>query len=540
MIQKLNFDSDERGVSEVLGAILVFGILVVLLGIIQTQAVPAQNQEIEFKHNQEVQGDFVDFNEVTSDVASEGNPKSVKIQMGASYPSRLFFVNPPQPGGEIRTAGNESVSIYNVNATDSNTEKYIDDSMENLSTRRLEYDPTYNEYRNAPVTVLEYGAVYRDFENKNETIINDESELVRGNTISLTLLNGNLSKGQATALSLEAQATSAPARTVQVEADRTADNITINIPTNLNVSDWEEMVGDEEYVEGVVQNGSKVEIRLNSSQSYNLRVPQIGVGTQVPTPEATYVTRSSDRRLQIDRANTLPVEVRDRYNNPVSGESINLSVDDGQFENGAQTIESNTSKQGRPTARYFGGAKGVVRVNASLDTQPSPTNPDFKPEDDPEDISMLVTFDPRLDNDDPSFNSYSINATEFNICTAFQNETVVSDVDIPDAATGLPGDTNQSTILTCATTGDAAAISVDYDVSDTGGSGLDYIELGVTNESGGVIVNKTHKLSGIDEEGTFFTPQIIYSQRGKPESVSIRVYDRNGNSENESATLVLS
>ena len=144
----------------------------------QTQAIPAANEQVEFNHNQEVQSDLVGFNEATSDVASEGEPKSIKIQMGTSYPTRLFFINPPQPGGEIRTAGDESVSIYNINATDENTRKYIDGSMENLSTRRLEYDPTYNEYRSAPVTVVEYGAVYRDFEDA--TIIDDESELVRG------------------------------------------------------------------------------------------------------------------------------------------------------------------------------------------------------------------------------------------------------------------------------------------------------------------------------------------------------------------------
>ena len=536
MIRKLNFDSDERGVSEVIGAILVFGIVIVLLGIIQTQAIPAANEQVEFNHNQEVQSDLVGFNEATSDIASEGEPKSIKIQMGTSYPTRLFFINPPQPGGEIRTAGDESVSIYNVNATDENTRKYIDGSMEDLSTRRLEYDPTYNEYRNAPVTVLEYGAVYRDFEDT--IIIDDESELVRGNTISLTLLNGNLSKGQATALSLEAQATSAPARTVQIEADDTAKNIKLNIPSNLGVSEWNEMVGNEDYVEGIGKNGSMIEIELDSSQSYNLRVPQIGVGSSVPQPNATYVTRSSNRRLQIDRANTLPVEVRDRYNNPASGESINLSVDDGEFENGKMTIESNTSKQGRPTARYFGGDQGIVEVEASFARKPSDSS--FAPEDNPADIRMNVAFDPRLDNVDPSFNSYSINATEFNICTAFQNETVVAPENpSPDPPADLPDDapTNQSTILTCATTGDATAISVRYDVSDSGGSGLNYIELGVTNETGGVIVNKTHKLNGNDEQGTFFTPQIIHSQRGKPENVSIRVYDRNGLDERENATL---
>jgi FlaG/FlaF family flagellin (archaellin) len=522
MIQ--GFNADERGVSEVIGAILVFGVLVALLAIIQAQAIPAANEKVEFNHNQELQADFVNFNTAMAEVGTQGTPKSVKIQMGTTYPSRLLFFNPGPPGGEIRSAGSGSVSIYNVNATDSNTEKYIDDSMEDLTTRRLEYDPTYNEYRSAPVTVLEYGAVYRDFEN--EIIIDDESELIRGNTISLMLLNGNLSKGQATALSLEAQATSAPARTVQVEANETADNITINIPTNLEVSDWEEMIGDEEYVEGVVQNGSKVEIRLNSSQSYNLRVPQIGVGTQVPTPEATYLTRSSNRRLQIDRANTLPVEVRDRYNNPVSGESINLSVDDGEFENGAQTIESNTSKQGRPTARYFGGAKGVVQVEASLKGDPSDPSYTFQPNQDPKDIRMNVAFDPRLDNDDPSFNSQDLNNNTYDVCTEFGDETVDLSITAPPPVGTVSA---SDTILSCLATGDATVLTVEYDVSDTGGSGLDFIELGVVNESDVVVLNKTHVLEGVNDQGKFFTPQILEDENGEPEEVEVTVYDRNGN-----------
>ena len=287
------------------------------------------------------------------------------------------------------------------------------------------------------------------------------------------------------------------------------------------------MVGDEEYVEGVVQNGSKVEIRLNSSQSYNLRVPQIGVGTQVPTPEATYVTRSSDRRLQIDRANTLPVEVRDRYNNPVSGESINLSVDDGQFENGAQTIESNTSKQGRPTARYFGGDKGIVEVEASLRGDPN-TVANFDPANKPEDIRMNVAFDPRLDNDDPSFNSQDLNNDTYDVCTTFGDETVDLTITAPPPVGNVSA---SDTILSCLATSDATVLTVEYDVSDTGGSGLDFIELGVVNESDVVVLNKTHVLEGVNDQGTFFTPQILEEQNGEPKEVEITVYDRNGNNE---------
>jgi hypothetical protein len=524
MIQR--FSADERGVSEVIGAILVFGLLVALLAILQAQAIPAANKEVEFNHNQEVQSDFVNFNSAMSEVGTKGTPKSVKIQMGTTYPSRLLFFNPGPPGGEIRSAGSGSVGIYNVNATNEDTRKYIDGSVTDLTSRRLEYDPTYNEYRDAPVTTLEYGTVYRDFDST--TIIDDETNLIQGNTISLTLLNGNLSRGQSTALSLEAQATSAPARTVTIQPDQSGQNITLVIPSRLNASQWDEMLADEPNVRGVVPNGSRVEIRLEGSKAYNLRSPQIGVGSGVPEPQSRYVTRSSNRQLRIDQANILPIEVRDKYNNPVSGESVNISVDDGRFQStGGQFVEANTTADGRPSVNYFGGVQGVVRVNASYENFPGPSSSEWDPENDPDDITMLVTFDPRTDDEDPVINNIAVNRTDYNVCTAFQNVTVE---EVPDDATDA---TDTNTILTCLTTDDASVIVVDYNVSDAGGSGLDYIELGIKNATGGVILNKTHKLRGALQEGRFFTPQIIHSDRGEPSEVEVRVFDRNNNGGNQ-------
>jgi FlaG/FlaF family flagellin (archaellin) len=520
------FNADERGVSEVIGAILVFGVLVALLAIIQAQAIPAANEKVEFNHNQELQADFVNFNTAMAEVGTQGTPKSVKIQMGTTYPSRLLFFNPGPPGGEIRSAGSGSVSIYNVDATDQDTKKYINGSIENLTSRRLEYDPTYNEYQDAPVTALEYGTVYRDF--NDTTIIDDETNLVRGNTISLTLLNGNFTRGQSTALSLEAQATSAPARTVTIGENATMPGpIKLVFPSRLSVAQWDDMLSDEPHVQDVVSNGSRVEVRLDPTRKYNLRSPQIGVGSGVPEPNATYVTRSSNRLLQIDQANTLPIEVRDKYNNPVSGESVNISVDDGSFQGASppvNRIEADTASDGRPAVNYFGGSAGVVLVNASYERQVYP-NPDFDPENNPEDIRMLVRFDPRTDDVDPVIQDTTVNRTDYDVCTAFQNTDVLVDL------VGLNGTTN--TILTCLTTGDASVIVVDYEVSDSGGSGLDYIELGIKNASGGVILNKTHKLRGIQQEGRFFTPQIIHNDRGEPVEVEVRAFDRNTNEDNQ-------
>ena len=62
------FNADERGVSEIVGAILVFALVILLLSIIQSQAVPSQNQEIEVQHSVVVQGDLVVLRHVALDV----------------------------------------------------------------------------------------------------------------------------------------------------------------------------------------------------------------------------------------------------------------------------------------------------------------------------------------------------------------------------------------------------------------------------------------------------------------------------------------
>ncbi|MEF8806803.1 hypothetical protein [Natronomonas sp.] len=141
----------------------MFGVLIALLAVMQTQAIPAANEQVEYNHHLEVQSDLVGFHEASSSVARTGDPQTVNVQMGTTYPSRLLFFNPGNPSGEIRTTERRTASIQNVRATDDVTRKYIDGSITGLRTKRLEYRPNYNEYQNAPTTVVEYGGVYRDF-----------------------------------------------------------------------------------------------------------------------------------------------------------------------------------------------------------------------------------------------------------------------------------------------------------------------------------------------------------------------------------------
>ena len=63
---------DRRGQSIQIGAIILFGALIILLSTYQAFVVPDQNREVEFKHSQAVQNDLKEFRSGVISVASSG------------------------------------------------------------------------------------------------------------------------------------------------------------------------------------------------------------------------------------------------------------------------------------------------------------------------------------------------------------------------------------------------------------------------------------------------------------------------------------
>ena len=350
MIQKLDFDSDERGVSEVMGAILVFGILVVLLGIIQTQAVPAQNQEVEVKHTLDVQGDLIKFQQTTSEVAADGNERSLAFESGTGYPSRLLFFNPPRVQGTVETTEQEEVIIDNVEADNNEVNDYFldpDGSSSNtlaLDTRRLQYRVNYNELRNEPVSRYEYGLLYNYFEGEDEYIVQNNGNVIDGTTVNLRFLAGDYSKSSSSEQSLNVQPVSAPARSVRVTGT-SSNNIVITLPTDLDISVWQNQYGGATNVVGITPgSGDTIEIELDGSKTYNLRMSKLALETGVTEPDPYYIVPARDGVTNAAPSQTASIEyeVRDEFNNPVADAEV--VVEDA---NGNQVASGTTDDQGQ-------------------------------------------------------------------------------------------------------------------------------------------------------------------------------------------------
>jgi hypothetical protein len=325
----------------------------------------------------------------------------VKIQAGTTYPSRLFFFNPTPPSGAIRTDDQTEVVIENMLAKDPSVAQYLDGSdVDDLTTRRFTYTPFYNEYQNPPTTTLEYGVLYNQYEDGENVIVN-EGSVVRGNQITLTFLAGDLSTGQSGALSIETIPTSAPARTVSVTPD--GGPITITLPTALSAADWENILSEELQSNGgniVAINTAPdgVEIQLDSSVStYEIRMAQIGIGSNPPSPEAKYMISPTGPFTTVKSGDPKDItfEVRDKYNNPVSGEEVRVALGPNAPPGGnLNTNRVTTDQEGRATVRYKspGGIQTPFSFKVKGSFARDPTGANFDASTNPEDVNVLVTI----------------------------------------------------------------------------------------------------------------------------------------------------
>lgn len=352
----MNYVSDIRGVSEVLGAILVFGLLIALLSIMQTQAVPAANQEIEIQHHQSMQDDFAGLDEAMSRVAASGAAESTTFTAGTSYPTRLIFFNPPDPTGRLATTESREVYLHNVVAADDDVNDYIDGTIA-VDARRLEYEPGYNRFTDAPRTVYEYGLRYDDY--GDEYHVRDPDGVVDGTEIDLRFFGGAYDRSSSGDISPDVRPNSAPARTVTV-AGQDGNPPVISLPSDLPAEKWDDALGDQPTVESVSKPDDRVNIVLNATEVYELRLSRFALETGLEEPQAHYlVPVDGDASTVAGGSDAVAdFEVRDRYNNPVSGAHVDLEIEGVGGTTVASDADGRVSIAHQPT--------GPTEITASL------------------------------------------------------------------------------------------------------------------------------------------------------------------------------
>ena len=366
----MTFTGDERAQSVQVGAVLLFGVLIIAFSSYQAFAVPEQNREVEFNHNQEVQTQLQDLRNAVVSVPGETSSQSISVTLGTQYPSRAIARNPGPPSGALRTNGTadsrHNVTIRNAQADGETGDYWTGTSPKRFNSGTLVYSPNYNVYGEAPATYYEHSLAYNQFRSGNVAL--SGQTLVNGREISIVTLNGSLSRTSSGTASVDVQPISQSSRTVSVTDDGT-NNVSISFLSRLPASAWNETLSeevdtspgngdDDRYIADVSDQPGpgpyyNITLTFERGVDYRLQMAKAGVGTRVSDEEATYLTDVEGDGSTVNQGEKTEfvVEVRDDYNNPVADTNINASVSGTNNGTLAETRKQ-TDDEGRVTLTY--------------------------------------------------------------------------------------------------------------------------------------------------------------------------------------------
>ncbi|KAA9410505.1 hypothetical protein EGO51_12070 [Haloarcula hispanica] len=405
----MTFTGDERAQSVQVGAVLLFGVLIIAFSSYQAFAVPEQNREVEFNHNQQVQTHLQDLRNAIVSVPGQPSQQAVSVQLGTRYPSRLVATNPGPPSGLLYTDGttNESqnLTVRNAEAINPETADYWDGTApRHYNTGAIAYKPEYNVYGEAPETVYEHSVVYNQFREGNITL--SEQAMVDGRDITLVALNGSMSRSASDSVTVDVRPTSQSSRTVRVTNATETSNVSVSFLSRLPAEEWRVLLEDEidpspgnksndRYIANVIEAegpGSlyNVTVVFERGATYRLKMAKAGVGTRVASESDAYLTTVGSENVTVAKGDDeeIVLEVRDAYNNPVSDVEVNGSVD-GSNAGSLTTDTESSDSDGRVRFVYETSQStttGTATVQFSLDE----INGSFDGES-PEDVSVPVT-----------------------------------------------------------------------------------------------------------------------------------------------------
>ncbi|MFC7202410.1 PKD domain-containing protein [Haloferax namakaokahaiae] len=477
----MTFRDDTRAVTVQVGAVLLFGMIIISMSMYQATVVPNQNEQVEFQHNQQVHDEFTSLRGAIVESASKATTSPSEITLGTRYPSRTFFVNPGVASGSLRTQELGTLSVSNVTTSDDEVSDYVSGTV-GFSTKSLVYTPDYNLLQETPTTVYENSLAYNRFENGYNGTLSPQS-LVDGRRISLVILTGNYSENGVGAASVDAQSVSPSVRSVPITSNDSSRNVTLTIPTNLTADEWETSLEDageldsagtdpDAYVSDVRPGpGNTVVVELERGATYDLRIGVVGLGSGVDEPSAHYLTRvgSVPNSARDDATVPLTFEVRDRYNNPVSGETVNLSVTAGSGELVAQNGTSGTTLSGvktdgdgRITVEYDPDESGSDSVTVRASADKSPGDGAYDGASRPDVTTTFDVYDAQSGGEGSS--SYDIEWDE----SAIESQPGITNCDGDTCTYDLAADSNDKFDLEAFTTPNEAFVNVDFYANDSG------------------------------------------------------------------------
>ncbi|MYL68653.1 hypothetical protein [Halorubrum distributum] len=437
---------DNRAVSTVIGVVILFGFLILALSLYQVEVVPQQNAETEFQHSGEVRNDLVELRAGILQAGSIDQPQYQTVQLGTSYPTRVFTINPPPPAGTIRTTESYPITIASNGTV-----------IETIPTRFIEYRPGYNELDQSP-TWYDASVLYLDArqEGGGITVIEDQS-LVNDGKVQITALQNEFRRSGTGRVTVELR----PAESIT--GDIPEGDLNVTIPTRLS---------DEEYWNGTDissdiysitddENGDNVHNLTLETTTTNLTVDTVGVQEAPEEP-----SQNDNARLGgggSDSSGELPVGLV--YNNDAIAIDGN---DDPSPDRSGGVKFSVTNQYEQP----------VTITSMTID----PDSPDINELDDAVPNDFTGNRDPSADEVEiwTENSSGSIQYSEWT--TSFGDSEALAIDDQVTISPGTDGDANSDT-LSRIQSGQQLGLSM-YEFYEEGGKRFPYDQNNNINMSG--------------------------------------------------------
>ncbi|MYL16815.1 hypothetical protein EXE51_06570 [Halorubrum sp. CGM5_25_10-8B] len=439
---------DNRAVSTVIGVVILFGFLILALSLYQVEIVPQQNAETEFQHSGEVRNDLVELRAGILQAGSIDQPQYQTVELGTTYSTRVFTINPPPPAGTIRTTESYPITIaYESNGT----------VIETIPTRFIEYRPGYNELDQSP-TWYDASVLYLDARQEGDgiAVIEDQS-LVNDGKVQITALQNEFRRSGTGRVTVELR----PAESIT--GDIPEGDLNVTIPTRLS---------DEEYWNGTDissdiysitddENGDNVHNLTLETTTTNLTVDTVGVQEAPEEP-----SQNDNARLGgggSDSSGESPVGLV--YNN----DAIAIDGNDDPSPDRSGGVEFSVTNQYE---------QPVTITSMTID----PDSPDINELDDAVPNDFTGNRDPSADEVEiwTENSSGSIQYSEWT--TSFGDSEALAIDDQVTISPGTDGDANSDT-LSRIQSGQQLGLSM-YEFYEEGGRGFPYDQNNNINMSG--------------------------------------------------------
>lgn len=275
----MGFVRDDRGVSTLIGAILLFGFAVILFSLYGAYVVPSENAEVEFNHFQKVENEFTALRADVLEAKRTNEDRIAVVTLGTRYPTRVLGLNPPAPSGSLRTANAGAVELTNTGAV---TTPWLcnGSSSGTIETRSLVYQPRYNQFKSPEAITYEHTFVGRSYQGQalfgpqDMVTLNETGSVTQ---LDLVVLTGSYAKDGVSAASVDISASQTNTTTV------TTSEFTLTLPSRFSAEQWTDEILPDADLTAADVGDDRVALTFQNTNEVTLRCGAVAIADENPT-----------------------------------------------------------------------------------------------------------------------------------------------------------------------------------------------------------------------------------------------------------------